>query len=261
MTTTVDKITEPGAEPQGGSTMEARAKALGLPSATALVIGSIIGTGVFTMPAVMAGAGTELDHHPRRDRGRRGAARRAVRSAHQAGPERRGRPVRLHPPRVRRLRRVPHRVVLLDHLLGRQRGDRRVVGAVRRVAVRHQQPVGVDELRHRADRTVDPRRDQPRGRPPDGVVPEPHRGPEVRAAAARRRRRLVLRQDRRTSARSTHRAAASTTASASPPASRCSRSSASSARRSPPAGSRTRAATSVGRRSTAPPPAACSTSR
>jgi APA family basic amino acid/polyamine antiporter len=29
-----------------------------LPSATALVIGSIIGTGVFTMPAVMAGAGT-----------------------------------------------------------------------------------------------------------------------------------------------------------------------------------------------------------
>ena len=32
--------------------------ALGLPSATALVIGSIIGTGVFTMPAVLAGAGT-----------------------------------------------------------------------------------------------------------------------------------------------------------------------------------------------------------
>jgi APA family basic amino acid/polyamine antiporter len=34
------------------------AKALGLPSATALVVGSIIGTGVFTMPAVLAGAGT-----------------------------------------------------------------------------------------------------------------------------------------------------------------------------------------------------------
>lgn len=31
---------------------------LGLPASTALVIGSIIGTGVFTMPAVMAGAGT-----------------------------------------------------------------------------------------------------------------------------------------------------------------------------------------------------------
>ena len=35
-----------------------RARTLGLGSSTALVIGSIIGTGVFTMPAVMAGAGT-----------------------------------------------------------------------------------------------------------------------------------------------------------------------------------------------------------
>jgi len=31
---------------------------MGLPAATSLVVGSIIGTGVFTMPAVMAGAGT-----------------------------------------------------------------------------------------------------------------------------------------------------------------------------------------------------------
>jgi APA family basic amino acid/polyamine antiporter len=35
-----------------------KAHSLGLTSATALVIGSIVGTGVFTMPAVMAGAGT-----------------------------------------------------------------------------------------------------------------------------------------------------------------------------------------------------------
>ncbi len=42
----------------GPSPLDQRARALGLPSATALVIGSIIGTGVFTMPAVMAGAGT-----------------------------------------------------------------------------------------------------------------------------------------------------------------------------------------------------------
>jgi APA family basic amino acid/polyamine antiporter len=34
-----------------------KADALGLTSATGLVIGSIIGTGVFTMPAVLAGAG------------------------------------------------------------------------------------------------------------------------------------------------------------------------------------------------------------
>jgi len=37
---------------------ESKAHALGLTSATGLVIGSIVGTGVFTMPAVMAGAGT-----------------------------------------------------------------------------------------------------------------------------------------------------------------------------------------------------------
>lgn len=36
---------------------EQKARALGLTSATGLVIGSIIGTGVFTMPAVLAGAG------------------------------------------------------------------------------------------------------------------------------------------------------------------------------------------------------------
>src|SRR3954453_13629933 len=42
----------------GESPLDRRAHALGLPSATALVIGSIIGTGVFTMPAVLAGAGT-----------------------------------------------------------------------------------------------------------------------------------------------------------------------------------------------------------
>jgi basic amino acid/polyamine antiporter, APA family len=35
-----------------------KARALGLTSATGLVVGSIIGTGVFTMPAVLAGAGT-----------------------------------------------------------------------------------------------------------------------------------------------------------------------------------------------------------
>ena len=35
-----------------------KARALGLTSATGLVIGSIVGTGVFTMPAVLAGAGT-----------------------------------------------------------------------------------------------------------------------------------------------------------------------------------------------------------
>src|SRR6516225_6661237 len=37
---------------------EQKARTLGLTSATGLVIGSVIGTGVFAMPAVLAGAGT-----------------------------------------------------------------------------------------------------------------------------------------------------------------------------------------------------------
>src|SRR5579875_2025335 len=44
--------------PQAGSPAASPPSRLGLTSATALVIGSVIGTGVFTMPAVMAGAGT-----------------------------------------------------------------------------------------------------------------------------------------------------------------------------------------------------------
>jgi APA family basic amino acid/polyamine antiporter len=51
--------TPPPGPPTGGSSSgDARGEELGLGSSTALVVGSIIGTGVFTMPAVMAGAGT-----------------------------------------------------------------------------------------------------------------------------------------------------------------------------------------------------------
>jgi APA family basic amino acid/polyamine antiporter len=49
---------QPTAGVAGDDFLTAHARSLGLPSATALVVGSIIGTGVFTMPAVMAGAGT-----------------------------------------------------------------------------------------------------------------------------------------------------------------------------------------------------------
>ena len=49
--------TEPADQPLSPRN-EAKAHALGLTSATGLGIGSIVGTGVFTMPAVLAGAGT-----------------------------------------------------------------------------------------------------------------------------------------------------------------------------------------------------------
>jgi APA family basic amino acid/polyamine antiporter len=48
------------ARPTGGppSRTEQKARTLGLTSSTGLVVGSIVGTGVFAMPAVLAGAGT-----------------------------------------------------------------------------------------------------------------------------------------------------------------------------------------------------------
>jgi APA family basic amino acid/polyamine antiporter len=60
MTATLDRLIHPRAARQRTSPSGPGAPdgALGLTSSTALVIGSIIGTGVFTMPAVMAGAGT-----------------------------------------------------------------------------------------------------------------------------------------------------------------------------------------------------------
>jgi APA family basic amino acid/polyamine antiporter len=45
-------------DPRTSSRNEKKAATLGLTSATGLVVGSIVGTGVFTMPAVLAGAGT-----------------------------------------------------------------------------------------------------------------------------------------------------------------------------------------------------------
>jgi basic amino acid/polyamine antiporter, APA family len=47
-----------GQPEQAPSKTELKARSIGVTSATGLVIGSIIGTGVFTMPAVLAGAGT-----------------------------------------------------------------------------------------------------------------------------------------------------------------------------------------------------------
>jgi APA family basic amino acid/polyamine antiporter len=59
MTTIVrPEVTASAAASGDSPPLAGAARSLGLPSSTALVIGSIIGTGVFTMPAVMAGAGT-----------------------------------------------------------------------------------------------------------------------------------------------------------------------------------------------------------
>lgn len=58
-TTEGGRAREPGPSlPDVSLRNQQKARSLGLTSATGLVIGSIIGTGVFTMPAVLAGAGT-----------------------------------------------------------------------------------------------------------------------------------------------------------------------------------------------------------
>ena len=44
--------------PESSPRNQDKARALGLTSSTGLVVGSVVGTGVFTMPAVLAGAGT-----------------------------------------------------------------------------------------------------------------------------------------------------------------------------------------------------------
>jgi APA family basic amino acid/polyamine antiporter len=45
-------------DPDQSAKDQQKARTLGLTSATGLVIGTVIGAGVFTMPAVLAGAGT-----------------------------------------------------------------------------------------------------------------------------------------------------------------------------------------------------------
>ena len=173
-----------------------KARALGLTSATGLVIGSIIGTGVFTMPAVLAGAGTSsllvlvviaigamllavlfgqlTKRVPNSDGGLYAYAR------HEFGD-------------------------FAGYLTGWCYWIQAWAGNAAIVAswvfyvdalfgINH--PSGMDELGHRAARPVGARRDQPGRSAADGLVPERHRGAEVPAAAVRRRRRLVLRHER-----------------------------------------------------------------
>ena len=169
-----------------------KARALGLTSATGLVVGSIVGTGVFAMPAVLAGAGTSsllvlgviavgamllavlfgqlTKRVPNSDGGLYAYAR------HEFGD-------------------------FAGYLTGwcywiqAWAGNAAIVSAwVFYVdALFGISPVGPRQLGHRPGRPVDPGPDQPGRGQADGLVPEPDRGAEVPAAAVRRRGGLVLR--------------------------------------------------------------------
>ena len=199
---------------------EAKARTLGLTSATGLVIGSMVRIGIY-------GPGRAYWLARRRDRRggchpRRGdAARGFVRSAHQAGTGERRRPVRLFPPRVRRLGRLPRRLVLGPA----SAGNAAIVASWVTSTLSWPQTRQHGELGDRPARAVGTRDREPGWRPPDGLVPERHRRPQVPPSSSSVSS-AGSSSTRPTSGRSTPRAAASTAVSASRRGWRCSPSSA-----------------------------------
>ena len=171
-------------------------RSMGLWMATALVVGNMIGSGVFLLPAAMAGTAGPVSMLGVASSPAIGAILLALVFATlgRAYPTHR-RAVRLRPQGVRRLRRLPDRVELLDRRLGRQRRDR--VAFVGYLTVfwgdRLEEPAR-GARRHRAHLAPDlrqhPRR--PRGRQRPGRDDRP----QVRPAARDRRRRAVLHRRR-----------------------------------------------------------------
>ena len=100
-------------------------RAMGLWMATALVIGNMVGSGVFLLPSALAGEAGPVSIVALALTGV-GAMLLALVFANlgRAMP-RTGGPVRVCAEGVRRLRRVPDGVGVLDCRLGRERGDRR----------------------------------------------------------------------------------------------------------------------------------------
>ena len=115
----------PQAAPSNGKPKLKRS--MGLWMATALVVGNMVGSGVFLLPASLAGTAGPISMFGWVFTGA-GAILLALVFANlgRALP-RTGGPYAYAQAGVRRLRRLPDRVGLLDRGLGRQRGDRRRV--------------------------------------------------------------------------------------------------------------------------------------
>ena len=164
-----DDTTRPTTKPSDVGAHGPTIARFGLPQAIALIMGSIIGVGIFNLPTSLAGYGpitlVSMGADDRRRAGAGAAVRRAVAAA--AG---RRRTVRVRAGRVRQPARLRQRVVVLDHRLGRQRRDRRRLGAVRR-GVRQQGPQPARLGPARARRPVDPGGDQPVRREEHGLGP------------------------------------------------------------------------------------------
>ena len=197
---------------------EKKAHSLGLTSATGLVIGSIVGTGVFTMPAVLAGAGTmgivvlaviavgamllavlfgQLTKRvPNSDGGLYAYSR------HEFGD-------------------FAGYLVGWCYWIQAWAGNAAIVSSwvfYVDALFGWAHPSGMENFGIALIGLWVPGRDQPDWNSPDGVVPERHCRLEVRPSILRRRRRLVLRAKESTSEPSTPRGGTSTPGSGSPPA-------------------------------------------
>lgn len=171
---------------------KAKAHALGLTSATGLVVGRVVGTGVFTMPAVLAGADTMgivvlaviavgamllaalfgqlTERIPHSDDGLYAYAR------HEFGD-------------------FTGYLVGWSYWISAWAGNAargRIVGVLRGRLDRSEKPEQPRELGYRPGGVVGAGDREPGRGSPDGVVSERHGGVEVPAVAVRRRRRLVL---------------------------------------------------------------------
>ncbi len=133
-----DQIDVSGGAPEATSETATGEKPhqFGLPAAMALIVGSIIGVGIFNLPTSLAFYGPiTLVSMALTTVGALVLALLFAALSRRLPAD--GGPVRLRAGRVRQPAGVRERLVVLDHRVGRQRGDRGRLGAVRRAL--HQQ--------------------------------------------------------------------------------------------------------------------------
>ena len=171
-------------------------RSMGLWMATALVVGNMVGSGIFTPAgAARRRGGPGVDPVARLHGRRRDAARARLRQP-RPRPSADRRAVLLRTPRVRRLRRLPDSLGVLDRRLGRQRRYRgRLRRLPRRVLGRRQDVELARRARRGRRRLAVHAREHPR-RPRDRRRAGRDDRAEVRAARRDRHRRALLHEGR-----------------------------------------------------------------
>ena len=183
-------------------TRNGRPQASASPSRSRSIVGSIIGVGIFNLPTSLAGYGPiTLVSMALTTVGALALALLFAALSRRLPAD--GGPYAYARVGVRQRPGLRQRVVVLDHRLGRQRRDRRRLGAVRR-GVRQQgpQPSSVSVLLVLVGLWI-PAVDQPVRREEHGLGPGHHDRPEVRRARVHVDRRALLHQRAPTTRRGT----------------------------------------------------------